>query len=74
MNMIAHILSASLFVGFVIEALPVAAEPVGFGVKTCTGKTVYLGLDPEGPGPIPAHKLKPCHAICCSDEDEGSED
>jgi len=63
MNTIAYILSASLIFGF-----------SGLSVTTCSGKTVFLDLNPEGPAPVPPHKLKPCHAICCSDDDEASED
>ena len=72
MNLMAHLLSASLFAGFIIEAVPVATKPSGLAVKSCTGKTIFLDLDPDGPAPIPPHKLKPCHAICCSDEEDGS--
>jgi len=74
MNTIAYILSASLIFGFVIDVLPARAQPSGLSVTTCSGKTVFLDLNPEGPAPVPPHKLKPCHAICCSDDDEASED
>ena len=72
MNVIAYILSATLCAGFLAEALPMSVKQNSLAVKTCAGQTIILDLGPSNPAPTPPHKLKPCHAICCSDEEDGS--
>jgi len=72
MNTIAYILSATLSAGFIVEAFTTPLKSNGVAVQMCSGKTIFLDLGPLNPDPKPPHKLKPCHAICCSDEEDGS--
>jgi len=71
MKFLPYMISLSLTAGFVAEAFPTPAPENGVTVQTCTGGTVYIDFgQPENPPLPPAHKLKPCHAICCSDESD----
>lgn len=69
MKFIPYIISLSLSAGFVAEAGSRPGPASGLAVQTCTGGIVYIDFErPDEPPLPPAHKLKPCHAICCSDE------
>lgn len=76
MKYLPYIISLSLSGGFIAEALPLPSAANSLAVQSCTGRTIYIELDPNNKSPLPPpHKLKPCHAVCCSDEmdmdDEG---
>lgn len=71
MKYIPYILSLTISAGFVFEALPIAAAFNSVTVQTCLGQTIELDLGNDNSPLPPAHKLKPCHAICCSEESDG---
>lgn len=71
MTYMPHILAFSLALGFISEIFPTKTSGQTITVTSCSGGFVTIDLGPNPSPPIPPHKLKPCHAICCSDEKEG---
>jgi len=70
MRIISYILSGVLCAGFMTEAFQRSGGLGGVAIETCAGKTIVLDLGPQNPDPPSPHKLKPCHAICCSDNED----
>ena len=71
MKYIPYILSLTISAGFVFEALPIMARPSSVIVQTCLGQYIELDLGQDNSPLPPLHKLKPCHAICCSKDSDG---
>jgi len=68
MKAVPYILSLTLGLGFVSDAFSAGNSQNGLSVLTCTGRIIIIDLGEDTPPVPPPHKLKPCHAVCCSKE------